>query len=157
MSGDGVNLSEATTRTLQLGACHVGAMRLYNAKINGALILTAVHLDGKDGPALNAESLTVAAEMSCDQRFRADGGVYMPGASIGRQLVFRGAQLNGKDGPALNAQGLTVGADMFCVEQFRALTGAFVAGWLVFRAHHPVPVGPGPHPAFNAPYTPSTC
>ena len=30
------------------------------------------------------------------------------------------------------------------------LAGAFVAGWLVFSTRHPVPVGPGPHPAFNA-------
>ena len=30
------------------------------------------------------------------------------------------------------------------------LAGAFVAGWLVFSCHHPAPVGPGPHPAFNA-------
>jgi hypothetical protein len=30
------------------------------------------------------------------------------------------------------------------------LAGAFVAGWLAFSTHHPVPVGPGPHPAFNA-------
>ena len=31
-----------------------------------------------------------------------------------------------------------------------AAPGAFVAGWLVFTARQPVPVGPGPHPAFNA-------
>lgn len=30
------------------------------------------------------------------------------------------------------------------------LVAAFMAGWLVFRSHHPTPVGPGPHPAFNA-------
>jgi hypothetical protein len=30
------------------------------------------------------------------------------------------------------------------------LAGAFIAGWLVFRADQPIPVGPGPHPAFNA-------
>jgi hypothetical protein len=30
------------------------------------------------------------------------------------------------------------------------LAGAFVAGWLVFATDHPVPVGPGPHPEFNA-------
>ena len=30
------------------------------------------------------------------------------------------------------------------------LAGAFAVGWLVFRGRHPVPVGPGPHPAFNA-------
>jgi hypothetical protein len=30
------------------------------------------------------------------------------------------------------------------------LAGAFVAGWLVFSTRHPVPVGPGPYPEFNA-------
>ncbi len=30
------------------------------------------------------------------------------------------------------------------------LAAAFIAGWLVFSARHPVPVGPGPHSAFNA-------
>jgi len=30
------------------------------------------------------------------------------------------------------------------------LVGAFAAGWLVFSTHRPVPVSPGPHPAFNA-------
>ncbi len=30
------------------------------------------------------------------------------------------------------------------------LAGAFIAGWLVFSTHHPIPVGPGPHPVFNA-------
>ncbi len=30
------------------------------------------------------------------------------------------------------------------------LAGAFASGWLVFSTRHPVPVGPGPHPAFNA-------
>jgi hypothetical protein len=30
------------------------------------------------------------------------------------------------------------------------LACAFAAGWLVFSTRHPVPVGPGPHPEFNA-------
>ena len=30
------------------------------------------------------------------------------------------------------------------------LAGAFVAGWLVFSARHPLPVGSAPHPEFNA-------
>ena len=30
------------------------------------------------------------------------------------------------------------------------LAGAFIAGWLVFNTRHPIPVGPGPHPVFNA-------
>lgn len=30
------------------------------------------------------------------------------------------------------------------------LASAFVAGWLAFSTRHPVPIGPGPHPAFHA-------
>ena len=223
-------------------------------------------LDGKGGPALTAQRLTVAAGMLCVEGFEADGEINLLGASIGTQLNLRGAHLNGNDGPALNAQGLTVGAGMFCVGGFRAdgeinlahakigalvdareswpqrlnldgltydyltylparerldwlhrsvgyspqpyeqlaadyrrlghdeqarrvllakqrhrrrqrprwarswgwlqdalagygyapgramllLAGAFVVGWVVFSTRHPVPVGPGPHPAFNA-------
>lgn len=32
---DGIDLSEATTRTLDLRGCHVGAIYLYRATING--------------------------------------------------------------------------------------------------------------------------
>lgn len=62
---DGIDLSETTTRTLDLRGCRIGAIRLYNAKINGAFNLRGAHLDGKDGPALIAEELTVTADMFC--------------------------------------------------------------------------------------------
>jgi len=60
---DGIDLSEATTRTLNLQGCHLGAMQLDNARINGILDFRGAHLDGKDGPALTAQGLTVTADM----------------------------------------------------------------------------------------------
>ncbi len=62
---DGVDLSEATTRTLDLEGCHVGAIRLTRTKINGSFILSGAHLDGKGGYALSAPGLTVTGDMSC--------------------------------------------------------------------------------------------
>jgi hypothetical protein len=58
---DGIDLSGATTRTLNLRGCHVGAIRLDHAKINGAFNLNGAYLDSKGGPALNAQRLTVTA------------------------------------------------------------------------------------------------
>ena len=60
---DGIDLSEATTRTLDLRGCHLGAMHLDSARITGTLDLRGAHLDGKDGPALTAQGLTVTADM----------------------------------------------------------------------------------------------
>jgi hypothetical protein len=244
-----------------------GEIRLPRASIGGQFNLSGAHLNGKDGPALMADGLTVTRSMFCDQDFQADGAGNLSGASVGAALVFRGAHLNGTDGRALTAPRLTVTADMFCGDGFRAdgeinleraklgtlvdervswpqllsldgltygdvtymparerldwlnrrsvgyspqpyeqlagyyrrlghddqarrvllakqrqrrrqrpwwarwwgwlqdglagygyapgralllLAGAFVAGWLVFSSRHPAPVGPGPHPAFNA-------
>ncbi len=262
---DGVDLSEATTRRLDLSDSHAGPILLDRTKINAIFALSGAHLNGKDGPALSAQDLT-AADMFCDGKFQADGTVNLDSATVGGQLSFTGAHLNGKDGPALSARRLAVTEEMFCDEGFQAegmvslarakvgdlvddkgswpqvlnldgltyggltylparerldwlnrsagyspqpyeqlaghyrglghdeqaryvllakqrkrtrqrpwwarwwgwlqdilagygyapgralllLTGAFIAGWLVFRSRHPVPVGPGPHPVFNA-------
>ena len=70
---DGIDLSEATTRTLDLRGCHVGPIRLWGAKINGMFNLSGAHLDGKDGPALTAAELTVTADMFCDRGSRPPG------------------------------------------------------------------------------------
>jgi hypothetical protein len=114
--GDGVDLSDATTRTLDLGGCHIGPIRLDCAKIKGIFNLGGAHLDGKDGPALSAEDLTVTAAMLCDEGFQAAGEIDLFGASIGSQLNFEGAHLDGRDRPALSAQRLTVTTDMHCGE-----------------------------------------
>ena len=243
-----------------------GMIDLLGARIGSQLSFRGAHLDGKDGPALTAQRLTVATDLRCDGGFQADGGVDLNGASIGGQLVFSGAHLDGKGGAALTADELTVARAMYCDGGFQAdgginlsrasigtlvdekeswpqllsldrltygdltylparerldwlnrsagyspqpfeqlagyyrqlghdeqarrvllakqrhrrrqrprrarwwgwlqdalagygyapgralllLVGAFVVGWLVFSTHHPVSVGPGPHPAFNA-------
>jgi lactam utilization protein B len=139
--GDGIDLSEATTRTLGLRGCHVGAMRLGYARINGAFALGGAHLDGKDGPALNAQGLTVTAGMFCDRGFQAAGEIRLLGASIGGQLVFSGAHLDGKDGRALLADGLTVTAAVFCDREFQAdgeisLSRASIGGQFSLRGAH---------------------
>ena len=138
---DGIDLSEATTRTLDLRGCHVGAIRLDRAKINGAFSLRGAHLDGKGGPALAADGLTVTADMFCDDGFQADGEIRLLGASIGGQLNLSGAHLDGKDGPALNAQGSPSPRSMFCVDGFQAdgeirLLGASIGGQLDLSGAH---------------------
>src|SRR5215472_16988380 len=70
---DGIDLSEATTRTLSLRGCRVGAMHLDSARITGTLDLRGAHLDGKDGPALTAQGLTITSDMLCREGFQADG------------------------------------------------------------------------------------
>ena len=132
---DGIDLSEATTRTLELQGCRVGAVRLDDAEIGGVFDLRGTHLYGKDGPALSAESLTVTSDMRCDEEFYADGEISLMGAKIGGQLNFSGAHLNGKDRRALAARSLTVAADMLCDEGFQAdgeisLMGAKIGGQL---------------------------
>ncbi len=60
-----------------------GEVRLPAASIGGQLIFSGAHLDGMDGPALYARSLTVAKDMFCDEAFQADGTVDLTGAEIG--------------------------------------------------------------------------
>jgi hypothetical protein len=96
---DGIDLPEATTRTLDLRGCQVGAVRLYRATINGTFDLGGAHLDGMGGPALDAEGLTVTASMRCDKGFQATGEIHLTGTSIGGQLSFAGAHLDGMGGP----------------------------------------------------------
>jgi hypothetical protein len=76
----GIDLSEATTRTLDLQSCHVGAMHLDSARINGGLDLGGAHLHGEGGPALTAQGLTVTADMFCREGFQAAGTIDLSAA-----------------------------------------------------------------------------
>jgi hypothetical protein len=111
---DGIDLSETTTRSLDLRNCHAGAMRFYRAIIDGLLDLSGMYLNSADGVALDAPGLTVTMEMSCSNKFRANGGIRLVGAQIGGELDFRGAQLNGKGLSALEADELAVTSSMRC-------------------------------------------
>jgi hypothetical protein len=138
---DGIDLSEATTRTLRLTDCYIGPIRLLDAKINGTFMLRGTHLDGKNEAALAADGLTVTADIFCDRGFRADGEVSLVSASVDGGVSFRAAHLDGKDGRALNAELLTVTREMFCHEGFQAageisLIGASIGGQLALRGAH---------------------
>ena len=73
------------------------------------MVLSGAHLTGADGPALNADNLTVDRDMFCGEGFTAEGEVHLSGAHVGGQLDLSGAHLTGIDGPALIAELLTVG------------------------------------------------
>jgi hypothetical protein len=138
---DGIDLSDATTPTLDLRGCNVGSIGLSGAKIDGALFLSGAHLDGKGGPALIANGLTVTANMVCDGGFQADGGMSLIAANIGSQFNLRGAHLNSRSGPALTGARLTVILDMFCDGEFQAdgevnLIGASIGGQLSLNGAH---------------------
>src|ERR1700722_3256090 len=50
--GDGIDLSGATTKTLDLQGCHIGGIYIRGAMIKGDFLLGGAHLDGKGGRAL---------------------------------------------------------------------------------------------------------
>jgi hypothetical protein len=68
---------------------------LSGASIGGGLILDGAYLDGKDGPALTAQTLTVTGSMFCGGGFQA-AEIYLTGASIGGQLDLNGAHPGGR-------------------------------------------------------------
>ena len=132
---DGINLEEATARTLLLDGCYIAAIYLLGAKIDGSLILSGAYVGGKGRRAMAADRLAITGNVFCDKRFQAYGEIGLSGASIGGQLIFRGAHLDGKGEPALTADGLKVTDAMFCDEGFQAsgevrLVGARIGGEL---------------------------
>lgn len=111
--GDGIDLTNATTRIVQLTGCYLGPVDVAGASVGGDLSLSRSQLTARDGPALNAAWLAVSRSMICDE-VRVDGEVRLRGASIGGDLTFIGAELAGRDGPALNAEGLSVAGQLLC-------------------------------------------
>ena len=138
---DGINLEEATVRTLLLDGCRIAAIYLLGAKIDGSLTLSGAYVGGKGRRAMAADRLAITGNIWCDKGFQAYGEIGLSGASIGGQLVFRGAHLDGNGEPALTADGLKVTDAMFCDEGFQAcgevrLVGARIGGQLHLNAAH---------------------
>lgn len=61
-----------------------------NGASTGQVSFSGAHLIAKDGPALTAQNLTVAADMFCDQGFAADWEIDLNGATIGPAAQFLG-------------------------------------------------------------------
>ena len=115
-----IDLTMATTRSLQLDNCYLGSIRMIGAKIAGELSLRGSHLRGKQEPTFQADMAAVSGSVLCDQGFISDGSVLLPGLRAGAQVSFRGAHLNGQGSAALLADRLTC-IDIFFDEGFRAI------------------------------------
>ena len=114
-----IDLTEATTRSLQLDNCHLGPIRMIGAAIRGSLSLRGSHIHGYGGFALQADMATVSGALLCDGEFTADGTVTLPGVQVGGQVSFSGARLNGGGRYALMADRITT-QDLFFDEGFIA-------------------------------------
>jgi hypothetical protein len=115
-----IDLTMATTRSLQLDNCYLGSIRMIGTKIAGELSLRGSHVRGEKEPALQADMATVSGSVLCDQGFASDGSVLMPGLRAGAQVSFSRAHLNGQGSAALLADRLTC-IDIFLDDRFRAI------------------------------------
>lgn len=134
---DGIDLSDATTRTVVLRSCQIGPVNVRGTTVEGWLGFTGTQLDGRNGRALFANGLVVTQSVYCDRGFCANGQVAFHGARIGGRFSFRAARVEGKGRAALAANGLVVGADMVCDYGFVAsgairIRGATIGGRLSF-------------------------
>jgi hypothetical protein len=86
-----IDLTMATTRSLQLDNCYLGAVRIIGTKIAGELSLRGSHIRGGIESALQADMATVSGSVLCDQGFTADGSVLLPGLRAGAQVSFGGS------------------------------------------------------------------
>lgn len=101
------------------GSGQFGAVRMPGATIAGQLILRGAELINKDGPALDADGITVGWHAYLDKGFSATGGadskgndrgaVRLCGASITGKLDFTKAKLTNHTGPVLVAKSLRAG------------------------------------------------
>jgi hypothetical protein len=148
---EGIDLSEANIQTLDLRGCHVGAIHLFGAKINGALNLGSAHLDGKDGPALAADRIRVSEDVFLDEGFTTSGAVGLHNANIAGHLYCSGASLTADaQGDALAADKLTVGGDVFLDEGFTASGAISFASAHIGDSVYLMPAQLGSVTAFDA-------
>lgn len=103
------------------GAGETGVVRLVDALVGGQLDCTGGELTSTNGPALNADGVTVGGIAFLTGRF-AGAGEYgvarLLGAHLGGQFICTGGELTSPDGPALVADNLTVASVVM-------LTGTF--------------------------------
>lgn len=124
--GLAVNGSMSLGEAVMVGAGEEGAVRLPGAQIGGHLKLERVEVTNRNGPALNAEGLTVANNTSLKRAKLTGSGegsaVRLLGARIGGQLGLQNARIVNETGSAITAGRLTVAASM-SLEQAK-LTGS---------------------------------
>ena len=154
---DGITLSDARARSLNLfgsrtgpisadrlkttgsvfltkGFHAEGEVRLLGADIGGDLACTGATFKNPKGAALSADGLKTTGSVSLKD-IHAEGEVRLPGADIGGQLSCTGATFNNPKGSALSADRLKTTGDVFLTKGFHAegevrLLGADIGGQL---------------------------
>jgi hypothetical protein len=121
LDGGGGKAVEATRLVVagDMGCAGVtakGGIVLSGASIDGALIFSNAHLDGKE--ALSAVSLIVTGHMSCVE-LTAKGAIRLGDASVDGSLLLTNAHLDGCGEKALSAPGLKVKGSLSCDQGFR--------------------------------------
>jgi hypothetical protein len=164
---EGIDLTDARTRRIDLSGCHTRGLRAHGLAVDGGLVLSflncigevrllGAHIKGQlscrgarfehpSGRALGADWITVEGAVFLDQGFHATGEVRLLGAHIKGQLSCRGARFEHPSGDAFTADRMTVEGDVFLDEGFHAtgevrLPGARIGGVLSChgaRLEHP--------------------
>jgi uncharacterized protein YjbI with pentapeptide repeats len=136
--GDGIDLTDATTRTLSLRHCYLGQTLLSRANITGNLDLSRAYLAVKTYRAFDAALLTITGDLLCED-FRAEGGVHLRGTRVSGRVTFHGAHLNSASAgeAALNLDRVSVTGGMSCkcccVDGGLQLRAANIEGELLFN------------------------
>ena len=117
---DGIDLSEATTKTLDLRGCHVGGIFIDGATIKGDFLLSGAHLEGKGGRALVLEgsSSPEACSATTGSALQGRSTCSVPASEANSALGVR--TWMARMGRALTADAITVGRGMFCGMGFSA-------------------------------------
>jgi hypothetical protein len=159
---DGILLTGATTRDVDLNGSRVERLHAVSARIQGSLFLCdgfraerGVHLDlakidgrlqasgctllrNPDGDALLADGAEVGGDMVLGIGFRAEGQVRLVGARITGQFLATGGQFHNPGGDALLADSAEIGGDTKLDGDFQAvgqvrLVGARIGGDLMLQ------------------------
>lgn len=110
------------------GSTVTGRVFLVKADIGGNLDCDRAHLDGGNGPALQADGLKVCGDLFLQDGFKAKGTIRLLGADIGGDLSLAGAALDGGAGKALQADKVTVGGHLILLDRFTAKGALVLSG-----------------------------
>jgi len=152
---EGIQLMDATTRTLAFSGSHTGAISADRLKTEGSVFLKGAHAKGEvrlpgasiigdlvcvdavfenpKGDAFNAEGASVKGDAFLEG-IKSRGEVRLLGANIDGQLSCKGAQFENPDGKAFSADRLSVKGNIF-LDEIKAkgevrLLGASIDGLL---------------------------
>lgn len=97
-----------------------GTVSFTNARIDGGVVLSGAHLDGRGSTALLADHVTVRGKIDLSKGFTATGGVSLSNADVGAGVELDTANLRADEAPALNLENTRIAGSLFMNDGFRA-------------------------------------